>query len=235
MLLVLNPNMSASLLPTSDVTVGGLGITILYSQGSNYGGNPSLQEGDIAKFLPGEEFNIKIKQLANPSMSNIEKNTFDSNIISIQRSNTLSITPTDDNKVSSDDSDIDIYAWFSNGTLYYYSTANKLYMNEDSGSMYSYLTKMASIDLSDIDTSKVTSMSFMFRDCNLLTVLDLSNFNTSKVTDMSYIFSNCSSLTTLDISNFNTSNVIDMGWMFYKCNSLNHLDLSSFDTSKVLI
>ena len=242
MLLKLNPNMPASSLPTSDVTVGGLGITIIYSQGSNYGGNPSLQEGDIAKFLPGTDFNIKIKQLANPSMSNIEKNTFDSNITSIQRSNTLSITPTADNKVSSSDSDIDIYAWFSNGTLYYYSTADKLYLNEDASHMFRSFLNMASIDFTTIDTSKTTNMQGIFIDDISLLSLDLSHFNTSNVTNMSFMFGfnatttntyGSPKITTLDLSNFDTSNVTNMEGMFYNCISLISLDLSNFDTSKV--
>ena len=87
--------------------------------------------------------------------------------------------------------------------------------------------------LKGLDTSKVTSMSSMFRDCPSLTSLDLSNFNTSNVTNITWMFYNCSSLTSLDLSNFNTSKVTDMINMFYGCSSLTSLDLSNFDTSKV--
>ncbi len=38
--LMLDSNMPASALPTSTITIGGLGITLLYSQDSGYGGNP---------------------------------------------------------------------------------------------------------------------------------------------------------------------------------------------------
>ena len=99
-----------------------------------------------------------------------------------------------------------------------------------SGNPLSYLTK---IDLSGWDTSNVTDMNRMFKDCSSLTSLDVSNFNTSKVTNMNNMFYNCSSLTSLDVSNFNTSNVTDMGYMFYNCSSLTNLDVSSFNTSKV--
>ena len=83
-----------------------------------------------------------------------------------------------------------------------------------------------------IDTSKVKSISNMFRDCLSLTTLDLSSLDTSNVTNMSDMFNGCSSLTSLDLSSFNTSNVTNMDSMFKKC-SLTSLDLSNFETSNV--
>ena len=62
-------------------------------------------------------------------------------------------------------------------------------------------------------------------------ILDLSNFNTSNVTTMNVMFRNCNSLTSLDLSSFNTSNVTDMSGMLYDCNSLASLNLSNLDTS----
>ena len=85
-----------------------------------------------------------------------------------------------------------------------------------------------------MDTSKVTTMEYMFCDCyNLTSIIFSESFDTSKVTNMSYMFSQCSSLTSLDLNNFNTSNVIYMDYMFNNCTKLTSLDLSSFDTSKV--
>lgn len=85
----------------------------------------------------------------------------------------------------------------------------------------------------DFDTSNVTSMNSMFSYCSKLTSLNLSNFDTSKVTNMNYMFQDCSSLNKLDLSNFNISNVTGMNQMFYYCSKLTSLDLSNFDTSKV--
>ena len=99
--------------------------------------------------------------------------------------------------------------------------------------MFYYCSKLTSLNLSSFDTSKVTSMSNMFYYCNKLTSLDLSSFDTSKVTNMYHMFYYCTSLTSLDLSNFNTSSVTDMGYMFGGCNKLTSLDLSNFDTSKV--
>ena len=97
---------------------------------------------------------------------------------------------------------------------------------------FSDFCNRVSIDLSVLDTSEVTDMSYMFYNCSNLTSLDLSSFDTSKVTDMSYMFFGCS-LTNLDVSKFDTSHVIYMSDMFHSCDNLTSLDLSKFDTSKV--
>ena len=92
-------------------------------------------------------------------------------------------------------------------------------------------SKAESIDLSSFDTSKVTDMSYMFRESVATEIKGLENFNTSKVTNMSYMFSDTKA-TTLDLSNFDTSNVTDMLYMF-KGSKATTLDLSNFNTSKV--
>lgn len=89
------------------------------------------------------------------------------------------------------------------------------------------------LDLSGLDTSQVTDMSFMFAYCSGLTSLDVSNFNTSNVFNMTYMFSGCNNLTALGLSNFDTSKVNSMYSMFEYCSDLQSLDLSSFDTSNV--
>lgn len=44
-------------------------------------------------------------------------------------------------------------------------------------------------DLRNLNTSNVTSMSSMFRECNQLTSLEVENFDTSNVTDAKGMFS----------------------------------------------
>ncbi|HGF7300962.1 TPA: immunoglobulin-like domain-containing protein [Enterococcus hirae] len=68
--------------------------------------------------------------------------------------------------------------------------------------------------LSQLDTSNVTDMSYMFAYQTLLKNLDLSSFDTSKVTDMSQMFTAMWKLENLDISGFDTSNVTVMHSMF---------------------
>ena len=89
------------------------------------------------------------------------------------------------------------------------------------------------LEIIECDTSKVTSMTNMFKNCKSLTSLNLSSFNTSNVTNMSYMFQYCSKLTSLNLSSFNTGKVTAMNHMFYGCSSLTSLDVSNFDTSDV--
>ena len=84
--------------------------------------------------------------------------------------------------------------------------------------------------LKGLDTSNVTTMKQMFRDCSSLTALDLSNFDTSKVTNMDYMFYGCSSLTSLDLSNWDTSKVNSMNIMFNGCSSLKDVYITEEST-----
>ena len=87
--------------------------------------------------------------------------------------------------------------------------------------------------IENLNTEKVTDMSWMFSKCEKLSSLDLSNFNTAKVMNMYGMFFKCEKLTSLDLSNFNTEKVTNMGSMFCNCSSLTSLDLSNFNTAKV--
>lgn len=80
------------------------------------------------------------------------------------------------------------------------------------------------------DTSNVTDMFCMFRWCDSLTSVPL--FDTSKVTDMNQMFYGCRSITT--IPQFDTSNVTDMYQMFYNCDSLTTIpQLNASNVKKV--
>ncbi|HHJ5066615.1 TPA: immunoglobulin-like domain-containing protein [Enterococcus hirae] len=96
------------------------------------------------------------------------------------------------------------------------------------------LTNVTEIEgLSQLDTSNVTTMRYMFYGMSSVTSLDVSSFDTSKATDMGYMFRNMSSVTSLDVSGFDTSKVKDMGYMFRGMGSVTSLDVSNFDTRKV--
>ncbi len=88
-------------------------------------------------------------------------------------------------------------------------------------------------DIGKLNTSKVTNMTEMFRNCSGLTSLDLSGLETENVTNMSSMFRNCQQLTSLDLRGFDTENVNDMSNMFLSCQALKVLDLSTFNTTTV--
>ena len=54
----------------------------------------------------------------------------------------------------------------------------------------------------------------MFRNCYSLTSIDLSNINTSKIVNMSQIFESCGKLTSLNLTHFDTKKVLYMNNYF---------------------
>ena len=83
-----------------------------------------------------------------------------------------------------------------------------------------------------LNTSQVTSMSYLFSNCSKLDDydLDFSNLVTSNVDGMMNMFENCSGLTQIDLSRFDTRRCKNLVSMFYGCSGLTSLDLSSFQT-----
>ncbi|MBO7475034.1 MAG: BspA family leucine-rich repeat surface protein [Ruminococcus sp.] len=122
-----------------------------------------------------------------------------------------------------------LFGWF-------YATEIDLSNADTSGvtsmrSMFYECRNLKTVKFGAINTSNVTNMGGMFNYCNSLESVDLSSFNTSNVTDMSWMFNGCRKLTSLDVTALNTSKVKDMSSMFSDCSGLATIDLSKFDTS----
>ena len=187
----------------------------------------------VAILLPWETFNLVIKSIAKDwttwSVSRIRE--WDSKITRMQRSGTWK--PWIETKISSDDSECPVYAWFSEWILYYFSEAWTIFMNEDSSDMFYYLYSLTNFDLSDFDTSNVTDMSSMFYWCRNLVSVNLSWIDTSNVTNMSYMFSSCNKLESIDLGWINTSSVLNMNSMFSSTKKLENLDLRWLNLSNV--
>ena len=103
---------------------------------------------------------------------------------------------------------------------------------DNSSGLFRNMQDLQSIDLSNIDTSNITNMSYMFYGSSL-TDLDLRGVDTSNVTDMSYMFENCNSLTELDLSSLDLPNLKYMDNMFRYCRNLSSVDLSDFNAPKL--
>ena len=76
-------------------------------------------------------------------------------------------------------------------------------------------------------------MERMFLNCENLKKLDISNFDTSKVMSMSFMFSGCKNLKELDLSSFYISRIIDLKGMFNNT-SLKTIYISNDDSFKVV-
>ena len=142
------------------------------------------------------------------------------------------------NTVSLEDeanSDYEIKAWYDSvtKTAYYYTEAEKIFLNDDSNAMFYNLVNLTSLDISSFDTSKVRGMGNMFFGDEKLVSLDLSNFNTQSLTNMDKMFYGMSNLTNLNISSFDTSNVTNMNALFYGMANIENIDISNFNTRNI--
>ncbi len=84
--------------------------------------------------------------------------------------------------------------------------------------------------VNDLDTSNITDMSTMFRDCGLFNQ-DLDNWNTSNVTTFCNMFYRASTFNG-NIATWDTTNVTEMCNMFYNAVNFNSI-ISNWDTSNV--
>jgi len=212
-----------------------------------------------------DQFNSNSELNQGTNFKNNLINNEDTYIKSFKRVN---IPPTDEDKykiISSDDSGVDIYAWYSDDEIKIYADTDKIYLNDDSSYLFYLLHSITNIDFTgfdtslvkdfgglffetqnltnlvlgnDFDTSNALNMSAMFYKVSNLESLNLGNkFDTSKVTDMEYMFAYMNHLTELNLGeNFDTSNVKTMDAMFYNVRRLTSLDLGEkFDTSNVTL
>lgn len=111
--------------------------------------------------------------------------------------------------------------------LYMQRTANETSIK----GLFAYTPASSTLDLSNVNTSKVTDMSYMFSECKA-PYLDLSSFDVSNVTNMSYMFQFCTS--EINIDGWDTSKLTNASNMFYSfTNNNKYLDLSVLDFSNV--
>ncbi len=80
------------------------------------------------------------------------------------------------------------------------------------------------MNLSNLDTSKVTDMNNMFYNVPLVT-LNLSNWSNDKITDMSTMLVGKTTLKTLKLNNFKTTNVTNMHAMFASTTNLKYVNV----------
>ena len=145
--------------------------------------------------------------------------------------------------IEDNDSDYEIKLWHDvvTETAYYYSEAEKVFLNENCNSMFADdvygqygLKNLEEIELSGFDTGKVKNMGLMFSNLKNLKQLNLSSFNTNNVTNMWGMFWGDEKIENLDLSNFDTSKVTSMNQMFSEMKNLKNLNISSFDTRNVV-
>lgn len=198
--------------------VFGVGYSFL-SENLGIRGNINLKTrtaSNIAKFDKGPNVNIKMKNISRGEDNNYSIKSF---------KRALSIPDkykTEEYKVSDPESIEPIFIWYDEptGTIYYYSESKTLLLNEDSSNMFSGLYNLETIETTDLDTSEVIDMSYMFEyvGYNIDNIdLNLNSWNISKVEDTSYMFyytGSHSKRISIDLSNWNTAEIKNMNNMF---------------------
>ena len=106
--------------------------------------------------------------------------------------------------------------------LYMQRTANETSMV----GLFAYTPASTTLDLSNVNTSKVTDMSYMFSECKV-PYLNLSGFDVSNVTKVSYMFNNCTS--EVNIDGWDTSKITDFSYMLQGFNG--SIDATKIDFS----
>ena len=180
-----------------------------------------------AMFDAGQTVNVKFKTLAGDTDPTYSSNN--TTILAVKRSTT---EPTEENKteehvVSYAGSKVPIYAWFDNGTIYWWSQAAVEYTFYDAQYMFAGLTAATEIDTT-FDTSLTQNSPYMFYNDSSLTTLEVGDFNTSNISNIGSMFSGCSQITSMDLSKWDTRNMANMQYAFASMPNLNTLNLSNW-------
>lgn len=101
---------------------------------------------------------------------------------------------------------------------------------------FAIVRRVTSIDLSGLNTTKVTSMENVFTQRNTyLTEVTFGNniSEESEITSTKQMFFKCSLLETVNLNGLDLTNNTNMSGMFYECQSLKEISWTNLSTSKV--
>ncbi|MBQ8131888.1 MAG: BspA family leucine-rich repeat surface protein, partial [Bacilli bacterium] len=168
---------------------------------------------DTAIFVTGKEFNKKIKSLASNNQ-NITYNSEDNLISRIVVASEKNTELTENNIISSEKTNLPIYAWYEERTIYLWSEDNNPELNPNSSCMFQKLNNVKNISLNDFDSSNIKDSSYMFLDDKSIETIRIENLETKKVTNMESMFEGCEKIKNIDCTSFNTEKVNNMKDMF---------------------
>ena len=107
--------------------------------------------------------------------------------------------------ISTDDSLDEVVAWFENDTIYIFTSADKMILNEDFSYAFAYLPELQNIDLEYFDSSNVNKMVGTFMESHV-DDKDITSLNMNNVTDLSLAFSHAY----VDISDYDIINMTNV-------------------------
>lgn len=100
--------------------------------------------------------------------------------------------------------------------------------------VFSYMSKVTSLDVGSWDTSKATTLNSCFWACKALTSIDVENWDVRGVEDFGAMFQQCENLTNINVSKWNTLKAKYFSAMFNYCEKIKTLNVNSFNTRNVI-
>lgn len=106
--------------------------------------------------------------------------------------------------------------------LTYFDTSN---VGKSMQDLFLGCTSLKTANINNFDVNKVENINSLFNSCRSLESVDMSNWkNTSKITSATNVFKNCEKLTDIVLPKFSSLTTIQR--MFYGCKSLRTIDMS---------
>ena len=222
-------------MPDKDVYIRGVWAKLSISKSLD--GTPHLHA--TATFDTGNIVNRTMKNLSGQTGSSVSSSSANSTITGIMRSETMSQSQSYNARtLSSRESEVPIYGWFENGIIYYYTTADDIYLNSDSSGFFRYMTALTDIEtVKDWKAENMKSTESMFRDdYNIVNIDALSYWKTNSLKNMSCMFYGASSITNVNaLRSWNTSKVTNVTHMFHSARALNDISaLSNWSTDSLV-
>lgn len=122
------------------------------------------------------------------------------------------------------------YAWVEGGVLYIGGDGNPVVLNANFDNAFSGMQDVSTIDIVNVDLSKVVSMNNSFKDCisleNIMFDGDAQFYNLESLVSTFY---GCESLTSVDFRGWQIPKLKDMSYMFAYCTNLTHCNLDGWD------
>ena len=169
--------------------------------------------------VKGEQFNIAIKSFNNETINSYSPS--DEVIKHFKRSDEAPSESVTTKVISEEDAQYEVVAWFDGvDTIYWYSEATRIYLNEDCNYMFYYMYKAEEFELNNFDASKMKKAEYMFSNYgnnSSGTSLDLTNWNVENLESAYYMFNSAgrnSESISIDVSNWKVKNVTNANYMF---------------------
>ncbi len=98
--------------------------------------------------------------------------------------------------------------------------------------LFSGCSKLKNIDLSNLNSFKVTNYDSFFEGCSSLETINFPINKSNIVYSMNNMFEGCENLKNVNLSSFNISNTVSMNNIFSRCNNIKNIDISTFNYIK---